>query len=42
MKLMEHDTKIVDYLKFDSTLCREPSIDVGRCPTLGEIDKMPI
>ena len=23
MKLMEHDTKIVDYLKFDSTLCRE-------------------
>ena len=37
IKLMEKQSKMIDFIKFDSALARDQEIDVGRPSTLGDV-----
>jgi hypothetical protein len=42
MKLMDKESKLTDFIKFDSALAREQNIEMGRPSTLGDVEVIEI
>lgn len=41
-KLSNKNSKLAEYIKFDSALSRDQAIDIGRISTLGDVESMNI